>query len=56
LAEIITKELDLNSLMRSLDQKEIPSEQDFGEGSTTWFFPEGSKIKIMGVDVVVKDR
>jgi hypothetical protein len=45
------KTIDVNVLMSALNAADIPSDQNWEEGSTTWRFDDGSTVVIRGLDV-----
>ncbi len=45
---------DANYIMTALDKAGIESEQDFGEGSTTWHFNDNSEIVVCGTEVTLR--
>ncbi len=52
--EFLTEIIDVASLMTALDNKNIPSEQDWEKEQTTWYFDDGSTIQVTSGDVEIK--
>jgi hypothetical protein len=42
---------DTNHIMNALDERELDKDQDWEAETTTWTFPDGSKIKVCGNEV-----
>ncbi len=47
---------DVNDLMTALDEANIPSDQDWDNGTTTWKFDDGSFVKVEGTEIMVGDN
>jgi len=47
---------ETHHIMNALDARELEKEQDWEAETTTWTFPDGSKIQVCGndVDIVAK--
>jgi hypothetical protein len=47
---------DTNQVMIALDARELDKDQNWQAETTTWTFPDGSKIQICGNDVDIVDE